>query len=103
MPESGVKDYHYYIHENERTRIPHDILILDSTAYMNKEVKLMPRHKQSDPNSVKSSVIRLRVTEEEAKRFKANAEKAGCKTVSEFIRKMCIDDQVRIQNDNTST
>ena len=52
----------------------------------------MPRHKQSDPSTIRTSVIRLRVTEEEAKLFKSNAKKAGCKTLSEYIRMMCIED-----------
>lgn len=52
----------------------------------------MPRHKQSDPTSIKTSVIRLRVTEAEAQLFKANAAAAGCKSVSEYIRMRCISD-----------
>ena len=50
----------------------------------------MPRHKQSDPASIKSQVIRLRVTEAEAEQFKANAINAGCKSISEYIRSRCI-------------
>ncbi len=50
----------------------------------------MPRHKQSDPNTIKSSVIRLRVTEAEALLFKTNAAEAGCKSISEYIRSRCI-------------
>ena len=38
------------------------------------------RHKQSDPASIKSQVIRLRVTEAEAQLFKTNAAAAGCKS-----------------------
>ena len=50
----------------------------------------MPRHKQSDPNTIKSSVIRLRVTEAGALLFKTNAAEAGCKSISEYIRSRCI-------------
>ena len=50
----------------------------------------MPRHKQSDPNTIKSSVIRLRVTEAEALLFKTNAAEAGCKSIIEYIRSRCI-------------
>lgn len=50
----------------------------------------MPRHKQSDPTNIKSSVIRLRVTTSEAQLFKANAVEAGCKSISEYIRMKCI-------------
>ena len=50
----------------------------------------MPRHKQSDPNTIKSSVIRLRVTEAEALLFKTNVAEAGCKSISEYIRSRCI-------------
>lgn len=48
------------------------------------------RHKQSDPASIKSQVIRLRVTEAEAQLFKTNATAAGCKSISEYIRSRCI-------------
>ena len=50
---------------------------------------MSPRHKQTDQSTIKSSVIRLRVTEAEAERFKANAA-AGCKSISEYIRSRCI-------------
>lgn len=50
----------------------------------------MPRHKQSDPTSIKTSVIRLRVTEAEALLFKTNAAEASCKSISEYIRSRCI-------------
>lgn len=50
----------------------------------------MPRQKQSDPSTIKSSVIRLRVTEAEAQLFKSNAAAAGCKSISEYIRMRCI-------------
>lgn len=39
----------------------------------------MPRHKQSNPTSIKSSVIRLRVTEAEAEKFRSKAAESGCK------------------------
>ena len=50
----------------------------------------MPRHKQSDPTSIKTQVIRLRVTEAEAEKFRSKAAESGCKTVSEYIRSRCI-------------
>ena len=50
----------------------------------------MPRHKQSDPSSIKNQVIRLRVTEAEAELFKVYAAEAGCKSISEYIRSKCI-------------
>ena len=37
----------------------------------------MPRHKQSDPTSIKTQVIRLRVTEAEAEQFKMKAKESG--------------------------
>ncbi|WP_303819738.1 hypothetical protein [Ruminococcus flavefaciens] len=52
----------------------------------------MPRHKQSDPSTVKAQVIRLRVTEAEAEKFKKKAAEAGCRSISEYIRSRCIDD-----------
>lgn len=51
---------------------------------------MSPRHKQSDQSTIKSQVIRLRVTEAEAERFKSNAISAGCKSISEYIRMRCI-------------
>lgn len=53
---------------------------------------MSPRHKQSDPSTVKNHVIRLRVTEAEVERFKRKAREAGCKSISEYIRSRCIDD-----------
>lgn len=50
----------------------------------------MPRHKQSDPTSIKTQVIRLRVTGAEAEKFRSKAAESGCKTVSEYIRSRCI-------------
>ena len=55
---------------------------------------MSPRHKQSDPSTVKNQVIRLRVTEAEAEKFKRKAAEAGCKSISEYIRSRCIDDSV---------
>lgn len=49
------------------------------------------RTKSHDPSTVKSTVIRLRVTEAEAELFKRKAREAGCKSVSEYIRLKCID------------
>lgn len=40
------------------------------------------RTKSHDPSTVKSTVIRLRVTEAEAELFKRKAREAGCKSVS---------------------
>jgi len=50
----------------------------------------MPRHKQSDPTFIKTQVIRLRVTEAEAEKFKKKVAEAGCKSISEYIRFKCI-------------
>ena len=57
-----------------------------------KEGDIMPRHKQSDPSTVKNHVIRLRVTEAEVERFKKKAAEAGCRSISAYIRTSCIDD-----------
>lgn len=46
----------------------------------------MSRHKQSDPQSIKSQVIRLRVTPSEAQLFRTKTAESGCKSVSEYIR-----------------
>ncbi|WP_431767956.1 plasmid mobilization protein [Ruminococcus flavefaciens] len=37
-------------------------------------------------------MIRLRVTEDEVKRFKEKATEAGCRTISQYIRLRCFDD-----------
>ncbi len=50
----------------------------------------MPRHKQSDPTSIKTQVIRLRVTEAEAEKFRSKAAESGCKTVSEYMRQSTV-------------
>ena len=52
----------------------------------------MARIKKENPSEVRTSVIRLRVTEDEVKRFKEKAAEAGCKTISQYIRLMCLDD-----------
>ena len=54
----------------------------------------MPRHKKSDPSTVKNHVIRLRVTEAEVEMFKTKAREAGYRSISEYIRSRCIDDSV---------
>ncbi len=59
----------------------------------------MPRHKQSDPTSIKTQVIRLRVTEAEAEQFKIKAKESGCKSISEYIRSRCISDDSSMDND----
>ena len=51
---------------------------------------MSPRHRQSDPSTVKNHVIRLRVTEAEVERFKKKAADAGCRSISEYIRSRCI-------------
>lgn len=61
----------------------------------------MPRHKQSDPTSIMSQVIRLRVTEAEAEKFKKKAAEAGCRSISEYIRMKCIDDEISVSVDTT--
>ena len=43
------------------------------------------RTKAPDPSTVRSTVIRLRVTETEAELFKRKDREAGCKSVSEYI------------------
>lgn len=54
---------------------------------------MSPRQKQSDPSTIKSSVIRLRVTEAEADLFRTKAAEAGCKSISEYIRSRCISEE----------
>ena len=53
----------------------------------------MPKLKRQDPDLVKRQVIRLRVTEAEAELFGSKAKEAGCKSLSEFIRTRCIEDE----------
>lgn len=48
------------------------------------------RVKSKDQSEVKSTVIRLRVTQAEAELFKMKAKDAGCKSISEYIRVRCI-------------
>lgn len=52
----------------------------------------MARTKKENPSEVRTSVIRLRVTEDEVKRFKEKAAEAGCRTISQYIRLRCLDD-----------
>lgn len=52
----------------------------------------MARTKKENPNEVRTSVIRLRVNEEEEKKFKEKAAKAGCRTISQYIRLRCLDE-----------
>ncbi len=49
------------------------------------------RVKSKDQSEVKSTVIRLRVTQAEAELFKMKTKDAGCKSISEYIRVRCID------------
>lgn len=44
------------------------------------------RTKTPDPSLVRSTVIRLQVTEAEVELFKRKSREAGCKSVSEYIR-----------------
>lgn len=53
----------------------------------------MSRTKKDNQNEVRTSVIRLRVTEAEAELFRIKAKEAGCKTISEYIRLRCIPDE----------
>ena len=50
------------------------------------------RTKSHDPSTVKSTVIRLRVTQAEAELFKTKAKEAGCKSISEYIRVRCLNE-----------
>ena len=52
----------------------------------------MARTKKENPNEVRTSVIRLRVNDEEEKKFKEKAAEAGCRTISQYIRLRCLDD-----------
>ncbi|WP_295067330.1 hypothetical protein [Ruminococcus sp.] len=52
----------------------------------------MARTKKENPSEVRTSVIRLRVNEEEEKKFKEKAAEAGCRTISQYIRLRCLDD-----------
>ena len=52
----------------------------------------MARTKKENPSEVRTSVIRLRVTEDEVKKFKEKAAEAGCRTISQYIRLRCLDD-----------
>ena len=59
------------------------------------------RTKTPDPSAVRSTVIRLRVTEAEVELFKRKAREAGCKSVSEYIRLRCIDGIGTMLENNT--
>lgn len=50
------------------------------------------RTKAPDPSTVRSTVIRLRVTQAEAELFKTKAKEAGCKSISEYIRGRCLNE-----------
>jgi hypothetical protein len=50
----------------------------------------MARTKKENPSEVRTSVIRLRVTEDEVKKFKEKAAEAGCRTISQYIRLRCL-------------
>ena len=63
----------------------------------------MPRHKQSDPTNIKSSVIRLRVTEAEAQLFRIKTAEAGYKSISEYIRSRCISEDEENRGVDTAT
>lgn len=52
----------------------------------------MARTKKENPSEVRTSVIRLRVTEDEVKKFKEKAAEAGCRTISQYIRLRCLED-----------
>ena len=51
----------------------------------------MPKLNRQDPDLAKRQVIRLRVSDAEAELFRTKAKEAGCKSVSEFIRTRCIE------------
>ena len=53
----------------------------------------MARTKKENPSEVRTSVIRLRVTEDEVKKFKEKATEAGCRTISQYIRLKCLDEE----------
>ncbi len=52
----------------------------------------MARTKKENSSEVRTFVIRLRVNEEEEKKFKEKAAEAGCRTISQYIRLRCLDD-----------
>jgi len=62
---------------------------------------MSPRHKQSDASTIKSQVIRLRVTASEAQKFKDRAAEARCKS-SEYIRLRIISEEISVSVDNIS-
>lgn len=75
------------------TRPKYEIVFF-SFSYQLRFNLMSPRHKQSDPSIIKSSVIRLRVTEAEADLFRTKAAEAGCKSISEYIRSRCIGEDI---------
>lgn len=48
------------------------------------------RQKSNNRTLIKESVVRLRVTEEEALLFKEKAKESGYRNVSQYIRAMCL-------------
>lgn len=52
----------------------------------------MARTQKENQSEVRTSVIRLRVTEDEVKKFKKKAAEAGCRTIIQYIRLRCLDD-----------
>lgn len=63
---------------------------------------MSPRHKQFNPSTIKSSVIRLCVTKSEAEMFRVKANEYGCKSISEYIRMRCIGDEGVDSSDSSS-
>ena len=48
--------------------------------------------KRADRSKVKTSVVRVRVTEAEAKMFRDKAKQYNCDTISQFIRMKCLNE-----------
>lgn len=48
--------------------------------------------KRADRSKIKDSYIRLRVTKEEVKKFKAKAKQYNCDSISEYIRIRCLNE-----------
>ena len=65
---------------------------------MPKEAKIIMRTKSHDPSTVKSTIIRLRVTQAEAELFKTKAKEAGCKSISEYIRVRCLNETTAVND-----
>lgn len=51
---------------------------------------------------IKSSVIRLRMTEAEAQLFRIKAAESGCKTASEYIRMKCVGEDGEISETSSA-